>query len=72
MPCKDRPHTPIISKKQAGLFGAEYARRKKGLKGKMTGITKKELRSHLKESKGKKLPEKAHIKARQQAIRRKR
>lgn len=51
----NRKHTPIVSKKQQGLFGAEYARRKEGKKGRMPGITKKELRSHLKESKGKKL-----------------
>ena len=56
MPGKHRAHTPIVSEKQRGLFGAEYARRKKGLKGRMPGITKTELRSHLKESKGKKLP----------------
>lgn len=59
MPCKHRKHTPIVSKKQRGLFGAEYARRKKGKKGRMKGITVKELRKHLKESKGKKLPKKA-------------
>lgn len=57
--CKHRKHTPIVSKKQRGLFGAEYRRRKKGLKGKMSGITKAELRRHLKESKGKKLPKKS-------------
>jgi len=62
MPCphkKDNPthkkHTPIVSEKQQGLFGAEYARRKEGKEGRMPGITEKELRSHLKESKGKKL-----------------
>ena len=50
-----RKHTPIVSKAQRGLFGAELARRKKGKSPRMAGITKKELRSHLKESKGKKL-----------------
>lgn len=50
-----RKHTPIVSKKQRGLFGAEYARRKAG-KRLLTGITTAELRSHLKESAGKKLP----------------
>lgn len=56
--CKKRGHkrhTPIVSEKQRGLFGAEYARRKKGKKGRMKGITTTELRQHLKESKGKKL-----------------
>ncbi len=56
MPGKHRAHTPIVSKKQQGLFGAEYARRKAGKKGTVPGITTTELRSHLKESKGKKLP----------------
>lgn len=54
-----RKHTPITSKKQQGLFGAEYARRKVGEEGRMKGITTAELKSHLKESKGKKLPAKA-------------
>ena len=52
----DRKHTPIVSEKQRGLFGAEYARRKKGQKGRMSGITKGELKDHLEEVGGKKLP----------------
>lgn len=60
MSCKDnsgkhRKHTPIISEAQQSLFGAELARRRAGKKGRMKGITTKELESHLKESKGKKL-----------------
>ena len=55
---KHRKHTPIVSKKQKGLFGAELARRRTGKKGKMKGITTKELTGHLKESKGRKLPKK--------------
>ena len=51
-----RPHTPIVSKKQQGLFGAEFARRRAGKKRRMKGVTTKELVSHLRESKGKKLP----------------
>jgi hypothetical protein len=51
-----RKHTPIVSKAQQGKFGAEYARRRAGEKPRMPGITKKELRAHLKESKGKDLP----------------
>jgi len=57
-----RKHTPITSKKQRGLFGAELARRKSGKAGSMPGITTEELRGHLKESKGKKLPAKARKK----------
>ena len=53
---RDRKHTPIVSEKQRGLFGAEYARRKKGQKGRMSGITKTELKGHLEEVGGKKLP----------------
>jgi len=59
MPCpgrkgrKHRKHTPIVSKAQFGLFGAEYRRRKRGLKGRMPGITVKELRRHLREARGK-------------------
>ena len=51
-----KKHTPIVSKKQRGLFGAEYARRKAGEESKMKGITTAELKSHLEESGGKKLP----------------
>jgi hypothetical protein len=53
---KGRKHTPIVSKRQRGLFGAEYGRRKAGKKGRMKGISTRELKSHLKESRGKKLP----------------
>lgn len=53
--CK-RKHTEITSEAQQGLFGAELARRRAGKKRRMKGITTAELRSHLKESKGKKLP----------------
>lgn len=51
-----KKHTPIVSEKQRGKFGAEYERRKEHGPVTMSGITKKELRSHLKESKGKNLP----------------
>ena len=54
-----KKHTPITSKAQRGLFGAELSRRERGVTPKMKSITKKELRAHLKESKGKKLPPKA-------------
>lgn len=67
MPCpheKDNPgkhkeHTPITSEAQQGLMGADLARRRAGKKTKLPGMTTAELRSHLKESGGKDLPEKA-------------
>ena len=54
-----KTHTPITSKAQRGLFGAELARRKRGVKGRVKGITTTELRTHLQESRGKKLPARA-------------
>ena len=61
MPCKGskRPHTPVVSTKQQGLFEAELARRRAGKTTLMVGITTKELQQHLRESAGKKLPKKA-------------
>lgn len=50
-----RKHTPLVSKIQRGLFGAELARRRAGKKRRMKGITTLELEQHLRESKGKKL-----------------
>lgn len=50
-----RKHTPIVSKAQRGLFGAELRRRRAGKKSHMKGISTMELRGHLKESKGKRL-----------------
>lgn len=50
-----KKHTPIVSKAQRGLFGAELARRRAGKRSLMGSITTKELESHLRESKGKKL-----------------
>jgi len=50
--CKKRKHTPIVSRRQRGFFGAEYARKKAGKKGR-TKMSKAELKRHLKESKGK-------------------
>ena len=54
-----RKHTPIVSKRQRGFFGAELRRRRSGKRGKMKGITTAELESHLHESKGKNLPKRA-------------
>ena len=53
---KHRKHTSITSEAQQGLFGAELRRRQKGMQPQMKGITTEELRRHLRESKGKKLP----------------
>ena len=44
----------MVSKRQRGFFGAEYARKKAGKKGR-TKMSKAVLKRHLKESKGKKL-----------------
>jgi hypothetical protein len=54
-----RKHTPIVSKAQQGMFGAELERRREGKKSRMSGITTAELRGHLKESAGKNLPAKS-------------
>ena len=60
MPGEHRKHTPITSDSQRGLFGAELARRRRGEKPMMPGITTAELVSHLEESAGKSLPKLAH------------
>ncbi len=57
-----RPHTPIKSKAQRGLFGAELARRRAGRAPMLPSITTAELESHLEESGGKKLPKRARKK----------
>lgn len=67
MPCgkgKSKKHTPIVSSKQQGAFGSAYGAKKAG-KGKPSktpsaiwDIFTTDLKSHLKESKGKKLPRK--------------
>jgi hypothetical protein len=56
MPGKHRKHTPLTSKVQRGMFGAELARRRRGEAPHMPSITTEELESHLRESRGKKLP----------------
>ena len=66
--CKKRKHTPIVSEAQRGAMGVAYAAKKgqipkSKLKGPakkiVKGMTKVELKRHLKESKGKKLPKRA-------------
>ena len=52
---KRRKHTPIVSKAQQGFFGAELARLRAG-KATQTEMSEQELREHLIESGGKKLP----------------
>lgn len=49
---KGRKHTPIVSEKQRGLFGAVAG----GKKTKAKGLTVKEAKRHVKEVAGKKLP----------------
>ena len=79
MPCpkKKRKHTPIVSKAQRGAMGAAYAaKRGKIPKSKLKGparemaksMPKAELRRHLKESKGKKLPQKVAKKRKSRKI----
>ena len=58
-----RKHTPIVSKKQRGFFGAELARKRAGKETK-TEMPEAELVRHLEESKGKKLPKIAKKKKR--------
>jgi len=50
--CKGRKHTPIVSKAQKGLFGAVAG----GKKTKAKGLSVAKAKTHLTESKGKKLP----------------
>ena len=52
---RHRKHTPIVSRAQRGLFGAELSRRRRGRRTK-TGMTEEQLAQHLRESKGKRLP----------------
>lgn len=54
--CGGKKHTPIVSKAQRGMMGAELERQRKGKKSRMSGMSEEELERHLKESKGKKLP----------------
>ena len=62
MPGKHRKHTPIVSEAQRGLFGAEYARRKAGESPQIPSLKTKDIKSHLQEAGGKKLPEKVKSK----------
>lgn len=55
MPRGRRITRPIKSQKQRGLYGADYRRGKRGQR-KRTTMSQAELKAHLKQSKGKKLP----------------
>ena len=55
---KHKKHTPITSEAQRGFFGAEYARKKAGKKGK-TDMSKATLKRHLEEAGGKNLPKRS-------------
>lgn len=54
--CSKKKHTPIVTEKQRGFFGAEYRRGKKG-KSKKTGMSQAVLKRHLSEAAGKELPQ---------------
>ena len=58
--CSKKRHTPIVSERQRGLFGAELSRRRSGEGSRMAGITTTELENHLRESKGKDLPKSSY------------
>ena len=66
--CK-RKHTPIVSEKQRGLFGARAG----GKKTKAKGLTILEAKKHMKEAAGKSLPERVRNRgeARSKAARKK-
>lgn len=55
--CGGRKHTPITTEWQRGKFGRELGLREQGKRREMKGITTEELRRHLREAGGKKLPE---------------
>ena len=59
---KHRKHTPIVSERQRKFFGAELARLRAG-KRRRTKMTKQQLKRHLKEVKGKRLPERVRRQA---------
>jgi len=63
MPGKHRKkvHTPITTEAQRKFFGAELGRLRAG-KATITGMSEEELRRHLKEAKGKRLPKRRKTK----------
>ena len=67
---RHRKHTPIVSGAQRGAFGSAYAAKKAGKRkpplvpAAIWKMPLAELKRHLKESKGKKLPKRAKKKKR--------
>ena len=60
--CGKRKHTPITSEAQQGFMGSELRRRREGKKSRIPSMKTKDLVSHLRESKGKNLPERSILK----------
>ena len=58
---KHRKHTPIITEQQRKFFGAELGRLRAG-EPRVTAMPEEELRRHLKEVSGKKLPKRKRTK----------
>jgi len=58
---KHRKHTPIVTEQQRKFFGAELGRLRAG-KATVTGMSEEELRRHLREVKGKRLPKRRRTK----------
>ena len=58
---RKKVHTPITTEQQRKFFGAELGRLRAG-KTRVTGMSKAELRRHLKEVSGKKLPKRKRTK----------
>ena len=56
-----RKHTPITTEQQRKFFGAELGRLREG-KATLTDMSEEELRRHLKEVSGKRLPERRRTK----------
>ena len=58
---KRKVHTPITTEQQRKFFGAELGRLRAG-KARVTEMSKAELRRHLKEVSGKRLPKRKRTK----------
>ena len=58
---KRKVHTPIITEQQRKFFGAELGRLRAG-EPRVTAMPEEELRRHLKEVSGKKLPKRKRTK----------
>jgi hypothetical protein len=56
MPGKHRKHTPIMSQAETRFFGRELSEKQKG-DGSRSDMSVAEIKRHLEERKGKKLPE---------------